>query len=177
VIKYLGDAMKTGCKNACNADSLTLRARTAEDLMSENPISLHRDATVYEAIALLVDRDFDAAPVIDENGQPIGVVTVTDILVHDRAYSNYLRSGDVVSHGNARDSVETHSGDLGLVVADCTTVEQIMTPGVFAVQKDTKTTDVVRRMLELKVHHLFVADNMGVLIGVISTCDILRHLA
>ena len=55
---------------------LTLEADTAEDLMSANPISLRRDASVQEAIALLIDRNFDAAPVIDENGRPIGVVSI-----------------------------------------------------------------------------------------------------
>lgn len=159
------------------APRLALDADTAEELMTSNPISLRKGATVHEAIALLTDRNFDAAPVIDENGRPIGVVTVTDILVHDREYARYLKSGDVASRADARDEAARLPEDFGIEVVDRTPVEDIMTPTVFTVDADTTAAEVVRRMLDLKVHHLFVADRDGVLVGVISTCDILRRLA
>ena len=41
----------------------------------------------------------------------------------------------------------------------------------------TPVPEVVRRMLELKVHHLFVSDGEMALIGVISPLDVLRRLA
>jgi CBS-domain-containing membrane protein len=156
---------------------LRLDAETAAELMSLNPISLRRDANVHEAIALLTDRNFTAAPVIDENGRPIGVVTVTDILVHDREYVRYLNLDDPTARGD----LELHAGHLpdsfGIEVVDRTSVEEIMTPAVFTVPTDMPAADVVGRMLSLKVHHLFVADDDGVLVGVISTCDVLRRLA
>ena len=43
-----------------------------------------------------------------------------------------------------------------------------MTPTVFAVSCRTLAPEIVRMMLELKVHHLFVADDDGTLVGVIS---------
>ena len=56
----------------------------AKDLMSSNPVSIHRDATLCEALDVLTDRGFGAAPVIDDAGRPVGVVSRTDILIHDR---------------------------------------------------------------------------------------------
>jgi CBS domain-containing protein len=155
---------------------LTLKAETAADLMSPNPISLRHTATVHEAIALLTDRNFDAAPVIDDNGRPVGVVTVTDILVHDREYVRYLKSGDMATRADARKADRLPS-DFGIEVVDRTPVEEIMTPTIFTVTPRTVAGEVVRRMLDLRVHHLFVADDDGVLVGVISSCDILRRLA
>ena len=156
---------------------LTLKADTAADLMSTNPISLRRDAAVHEAIVLLTDRNFDAAPVIDEKGRPVGVVTVTDLLVHDREYVRFLKTGNMTPRGD----LEKYSGgipdDFGIEVVDRTRVDEIMTPAVFTVAVNTPVPDVVRRLLNLNVHHLFVADEDGVLVGVISTCDILRGLA
>jgi len=52
-----------------------------------------------------------------------------------------------------------------------------MTPAVFTVDTDTPARTAVQKMLDLRVHHLFVADQDGVLVGVISSCDILRRLA
>ena len=51
-----------------------------------------------------------------------------------------------------------------------------MTPVVYSVQPNTSVGNVVEKMLDKHVHRLFVVDDMGVLIGVISTFDILRQL-
>src|SRR5439155_19841289 len=63
---------------------MMLDAATAEDLMTPNPISIHGSASVQEALALLTDRGFSAAPVIDDAGRPVGVLSRTDLLVHER---------------------------------------------------------------------------------------------
>ena len=41
-------------------------AETAADLMTRNPVSISDTATIREAIAVLADRGFSAAPVIDK---------------------------------------------------------------------------------------------------------------
>jgi CBS domain-containing protein len=154
---------------------MTLAVDTAAELMSPNPISLERDATVHEAIALMTDRNFDAAPVIDAKGRPLGVVTVTDILVHDREYVRYLKTGDMTARSDAKIHTKIPE-DFGIEIVDRTRVDEIMTPAIFTVVPSTPVPEVVRKMLEMKVHHLFVADRDGTLIGVIIACDILRGL-
>src|SRR5690242_1685330 len=69
---------------------LRLYAETAADLMVANPISLRADANVREALVLLTDKGFSAAPVIDEAGRPVGVLSRGDLLVHDRERADYL---------------------------------------------------------------------------------------
>ena len=61
---------------------LTLRARTAADLMIPNQISLRANASVTEAMMLFTEKRIAAAPVIDDAGQPIGVISRSDLLVH-----------------------------------------------------------------------------------------------
>jgi CBS-domain-containing membrane protein len=106
----------------------------------------------------------------------VGVVTVTDILVHDREYVRYLKTGDMTPRVDLRNHGSRLPEDFGIEIVDRTTVAEIMTPAVFTVNPDDPAALVIRKMLELQVHHLFVADDEGVLIGVISTCDILRRL-
>src|SRR5206468_5191877 len=72
------------------AAHLRLHAQTAADLMVANPISLRADANVREALVLLTDKGFSAAPVIVEAGRPIGVLSRGDLLVHDREKVDYL---------------------------------------------------------------------------------------
>ncbi|MCI0379778.1 MAG: CBS domain-containing protein [Gemmataceae bacterium] len=157
------------------APKLTLHARTAADLMTENPVSIEHDATVREALALFTGKGFSTAPVIDDAGRPIGVLSSSDILVHDQEKTDYVASGV------AMEPVETKAGErlrYGFHVenVDRTLVRDLMTPAVFAVSPDTPVTTVIAEMLQLRVHHLFVIDASGTLVGIISSLDFLRNL-
>jgi len=135
-------------------------APTAADLMTANPVSLLDTASVEEATAFLVDTGYSAAPVIDAAGRPVGVVSRTDIVVHDRE----LHSGARVVH------VVPPTGK-----GDATRVRDLMTPAVFAVGPETPVEQVARQMAEMNVHRLFVVDGTGTLIGIVSALDLLRH--
>jgi CBS domain-containing protein len=154
---------------------LSLQAATARDLMSNNLISVRKDASVLDAITLMVDRGYTAAPVIDESGRPLGVITVSDILVHNREFVRYLKSNDALAKGSIR-AQSRLAADAIPDVVDPTTVGQIMTPAIFTVMEDASAKVVVETLTSLNVHHLFVSDQQGILIGVISMGDILRKL-
>jgi CBS domain-containing protein len=120
-------------------------------MMHSGPVSLAASSTVAEATAFLTERGYGAAVVIDDAGHPLGVVTKTDVLVHAR---------------QRRPGLEP----------DETLVTEFMTPAVFSVRPDTPARSVVEQLLALNVHHLFVADASGVIIGVISPVDVLKRL-
>lgn len=151
-----------------------LESLRARDLMSSNPVSIHRDATIREALGILTDRGYGAAPVIDEAGHPIGVVSRTDILIHHREAVRHAYACDNTDWDLFPEPVWTEG--MSVEVTDPTTVAEVMTPAVFTVPLNAAAREVVRRMLELKVHHLFVVDDDLALIGVISPLDVLRHL-
>jgi len=154
---------------------LTLRAETAAELMSPNPVSISDTATVREALALLTDKGFSAAPVIDEAGRPVGVLSRTDLLVHQREEVNYGRN---VPGYYEHLSTEREHIPEGFQVeqVEQTLVRDLMTPVIFSVAPDTPVPTVVNQLVGLKVHRLFVVDDAGVLVGVISALDVLRHL-
>lgn len=157
-----------------SAELLTLHAKAAEDLMHANPVSIRDDATIQELIALLTDKGFSAAPVIDEAGHPVGVVSRSDVLVHEREKTTsfeptleYYREEEI--------RVSKHEG-FHVEQVDRTEVRDIMTPAVFSITPDTPAAKVVAQLLTLHVHRLFVVDDDGVLVGVISSFDILKKL-
>lgn len=126
---------------------LVLRAQTAVELMTPNPLSIDQKATIAEAVAFLAKRGISAAPVIDEAGRPLGVVSRSDILIHYQSAS-----------------------------AGRTPVRALMTPTVFCAHPDASAQEVVEMMVDLGVRRLFVVDDGGVLVGVISALDVLRYL-
>lgn len=156
--------------------ALKLDNLTAADLMAPNPISIAASANVQEALMLLTDKNFSAAPVIDEGGRPVGVISRSDLLIHDRelgrkvatAGDYYLDNGPAVEH-------EVPAG-FQVESVDPTTVDDIMTPAVFSVRPDTPVCKVVAELIGLHVHRMFVTDDDGTLIGVISTMDVLKSL-
>jgi CBS domain-containing protein len=156
---------------------LILTARTAADLMTTQVISLDENEPLCAAVATLVDRGFSAAPVIDKAGLPVGVLSVTDVVIHDR---NAAGSARPVPEYYLRSDAEADTGEgiggFQVEVSDGSRVRDLMTPVVFSVGPDTPARQVIEEMLHLRVHRLFVIDSDGVLVGVVSTSDVLRRL-
>jgi CBS-domain-containing membrane protein len=157
---------------------LTLEAATAADLMTPNPLSIRDIATLQEAVAFLVDHGFSAAPVIDGSGKAVGVLSQSDLVIHDRQKVDYVPT---VPDYYARSVLKLESGEVlprGFLVQrpDKTRVRDLMTPVIFAVKPQDPAGQVVHDMLNWKVHRLFVVDEQQVLVGVISALDILRRL-
>ena len=158
---------------ACSAEApLMLDARTAADLMVRNPISLRAEASVTEAMTLFTEKRITAAPVIDEAGRPLGVVSHSDLMIHqcEKAKHGAVHP-EYFSEPNLADDRAHGAGKTNSSI-----VAELMTPAVFAVSPDTPMKRVVSDMIGLNVHRIFVVDEDGILVGVISTMDVLRHL-
>ena len=149
---------------------LTLGPETATELMTANPISIRDSATIPEAVELLSKRGISAAPVIDAAGRPVGVLSQSDVLLHEREKPDQISPS---SDYYERADLSVRSAKVG---AERALVRDLMTPAVFSVTPTTSAAKVVQEMVALKIHRLFVVDADGVLVGVISALDVLRHL-
>ena len=142
---------------------------TAAKVMTPNPKSINRHATVRETAEILHEHGLHIAPVIDDAGRPIGVVSRTDLLDY---------------WGRRRDRLTAlAAGELNVASVpgpeepgDELTVPEIMTPVVFGVRMNAPIASIVEKMIALEVRCLFVTDGDGVLVGTISVFDVLRHL-
>jgi CBS domain-containing protein len=157
---------------------LHLDADTAAELMMPNPVSIRDTATLKEAVALLTDKGYSAAPVINTGGRPVGVLSRSDILVHERERVEHLAPPPEFYDQQELTRGLHENVENGFRVENVgrTVVKDMMTPAVFSVWLDTPAAKVVSEMLALKVHRLFVVDDNNVLVGVISALDVLRHL-
>ena len=150
----------------------------ADDLMTPNPVSICDRAIVKEAAAFLLDKRFSAAPVIDNAGRPVGVLSNTDIVRYEREKIEHVTTQtSMEQEGEFRlASGERIRRGFQLEGVDGTEVRQIMTPIIFSVTPDTPADEVIQEMLARKIHRVFVVDRHGVLVGVISPIDIMRKL-
>ena len=142
----------------------------AADVMTRNVISVPPDATVADAVELMLGRGISGLLVVDASGMLAGIVTEGDLLRRDelgtqRRRSWWLRL--IASPGRqAADFTRAH----GRKVAD------VMTRDVLSVAADAPLTDIVALMEEHRVKRVPVLDGDRV-VGVVSRADLLRALS
>jgi CBS domain-containing protein len=158
---------------------LRLHAVLAEDVMTPNPVSVREELNVHEAVVFLTERRISAAPVINEAGRPVGVVSEADILRHNREHAEHLYwlPQKEVDRELTLPTGEHLSGkSFEVEVPDVTRVKDIMNPVIYAVRRTTHIYEVVSQLVKRRIHRLFVVDEDNSLVGVITTLDILSRL-
>jgi CBS domain-containing protein len=142
----------------------------ASDVMTRNVISVPPDATVADAVALMLDRGISGLLVVDHGGTLAGIVTEGDLLRRDelgtgRRRSWWLRL--IASPGRqAADFTRTH----GRRVSD------VMTQDVISVTVTSPLEEIVAMMEEHRIKRVPVLDGNKV-VGVVSRAYLLRALA
>lgn len=158
--------------------TLLLTSRPVSQVMTVTPLSIPATATAREAVKILSDHRFSATPVIDNAGRPVGVISRTDLV-------NRLMRGDHLcsleeNWFNCASIIGKEALDNGSYLAqnmDNITVGEIMTPAIICVSTHDSIEKAVELLLKKEVHRLFVVDDAGVLVGVLSPFDVLRHLS
>jgi CBS domain-containing protein len=112
--------------------------------MSRPAVTVRQDADFQKALALMQEKKLRRLPVVDDDGQLVGIVVERDLLV---AAMRYLQS-------------RVEVGD-------------IMTRNVVTVGPDTDLAEVARTMLERKIGGLPVLEQ-GRLVGIITESDIFK---
>jgi predicted transcriptional regulator len=163
---------------AAEHTNIVLRAKTALELMTRNPVSICHSETVSVAAAFLMDRGISAAPVIDVAGRPVGVLSRSDIVRHQRETANSRSFGAPVNSCQERAALTHEDVGDGFQVdqSDSCSVMEIMTPCVFSVPMDTPSYLLIDEMVRRGIHRIFVIDAQDILVGVVSAIDILRTL-
>jgi CBS domain-containing protein len=142
----------------------------ARDVMTRNVISVPPDATVAQAVELMLERGISGLLVVDASDTLVGVVTEGDLLRRDelgteRRRSWWLRL--IASPGRqAADFTRTH----GRRVSD------VMTHDVISVNADAPLEEIVALMEEHRIKRVPVLEGDRV-VGVVSRADLLRALS
>ena len=58
----------------------SLLDQPASDTMTPNPITIHPEARIAEAIELMSSRKLSELPVVDASGEPVGLLDITDLI-------------------------------------------------------------------------------------------------
>ncbi|EIC22454.1 CBS domain-containing protein [Thiorhodovibrio frisius] len=123
--------------------------KTAKQIMSQRLVTFRPDMDILEAVRVLIDKRISGAPVLDQLGNLVGMLTERDCLKVALDASYYRESGGKV--------------------------ESFMTPAVINVSADTPAVEIAERFATSHLRRLPVLEN-GRLIGIVSRRDVLRQL-
>jgi CBS domain-containing protein len=141
----------------------------AGDVMSRNVVSVGREATIADAIRLMLDNQISGLPVID-GGRLVGILTEGDLLRRSETGTERHRPRwleILMGPGRlASEYVRTHGRR----------VEEIMTRDLVSVTPDTPLDEVVALMERRRVKRVPVLDG-DIPVGIVSRADLLRALA
>lgn len=116
-----------------------------KDAMNRNVISIGPDATVEEAIHLLLDHSISGAPVIDDEGELCGIITQFQLL-------------EVMYDPNVKNTR----------IRDC------MTRGVFTIDEDALLGKAANLLVIHRIRRIPVVRGRRV-VGIISRRDLLQY--
>ncbi|KPK27993.1 MAG: hypothetical protein AMJ61_03850 [Desulfobacterales bacterium SG8_35_2] len=146
---------------------------TAKDIMTTNVITVQKDTSVNELAEILWKNKISGAPVLDEGGNVISVVTESDLIdqnkkVHIPTMISILDSVIFLeSSKKTEKEIQKMAGN---------TVKDICAMKLVSVSEDTGLDEIATIMSENKVHTLPVMKD-DKLVGVIGKSDIIRSMA
>jgi len=149
----------------------------ARDLMQKDVITIDGNASLLDAHRLFVEEEISGAPVIDEIGRVIGVLSARDLL---RA-TDEERDTAVVQTNYFRELEEFSGPDWGRMPEDFQDrlanrpVSEVMSPDVITVAPDATIAEVAHTLRHHRVHRVLVATNEA-FVGLISTFDLIALL-
>ncbi len=142
--------------------------RRVSELMNPDVVCARPDMTVAEVAKLLALRGVSGAPVVDEQGRILGVVSQNDLVRHSAEPVTAESSGRFYSS----DPDYRDIGSLKVDVSD-TPVSEVMSKKAYTVARDTTAAMAANIMRERRIHRLVVTERARV-VGVITSLDLMR---
>ena len=143
-----------------------------KDIMTTDLITLTLDMDIVTAGNILLENKINGAPVLDENGDLVGILCQSDLIAQQKKLPipTVFTLLDSVIQLTSKKQIEKQVRKITAL-----TVSDAMTPNPVTVNPDSMLETVAALMVESNFHTLPVIDN-GRLVGVVGKEDILRNL-
>lgn len=130
-----------------------------QDLMTDSVVTLKRGSSVAELLDLLAEREIRHVPIVDDDGELVGLVTDRDVL-----------------RGVLGDSQVDLPLDLRHQLRSALSVDTIMSTDVLCIAADQTVAEAAGIMLENKIGCVPVTEGPR-LVGILTESDVARWVA
>jgi CBS domain-containing protein len=147
--------------------------------MQPDVVSVAPETSLLDVHRLFVEEEIGGAPVVDDEGRVLGVISAKDLL---RAVQEEYGSAAVVTAPDYLREELPYSGPDWIGAPEdfqdrmtSMTAADSMVRGVISVGPDATVQEIARLMRERRIHRVFVV-NGEELVGIVTTFDLVRLL-
>jgi CBS domain-containing protein len=148
-----------------------------KDAMQSHVITVRKNSRIHDAARILRENRISGAPVVDDDGNLVGIISEGDIMrlieVHSPSLNLLMPSPLDLLELPLRMKHEYDEIARGIRKAAVMLVEEIMTPKVVTVPPDASVSDAAELMERHDIKRLPVVDEDGRLVGIITRGDII----
>jgi CBS domain-containing protein len=146
--------------------------QTAGEIMTKEVVTVKKETTIRELAELFTLHRIGSIPVVDDDGNLIGIVSESDLVEQDKNFHipTVISLFDWVIYLESEKKFER---ELKKMTAQ--TVGDIYTKEVETVAPSTLVSDVADIMSRKKIHSLPVIEG-GKIVGVVSRIDLIRTM-
>jgi CBS domain-containing protein len=149
---------------------------TARDLMRKDMVVVTSAAPLSEVERVLAENRISGAPVVDEAGAIVGVISIRDLVQRYAEEPDGRPRRERAFYGlESDDRIEEDLESFEIPEDAEDTAADVMTTDLVSVPADAGLGDVAKAMTTHKVHRLLVEDG-GRYVGLVSTLEILDAL-
>ncbi|MHB8873868.1 MAG: CBS domain-containing protein [Myxococcaceae bacterium] len=148
---------------------------TVFQIMSRDVICLTPDMTVETLRETLLQNGISGAPVVDEAGKPVGIITTIDVVRDQHERGDTFETGEV--RLPTKGGVSYSPGPGFHLLDPGSTVGEVMSRKVVTIRDNVSIAKAAELMAKNHVHRLPVVSEAGTVVGLVSSLDILGWLA
>ena len=154
--------------------SLVKTELKAKDVMTTDPVCVSPSTRIRELARVLEEHEISGAPVTDQQGKVIGVVSKTDLIRRcsegtDAIPPAYLF--EILSEQGDEDETSE------VMPEPLVCVEDFMTEDPLMVGPEISVVSVARLMHDKRIHRVIVADDGKFPLGIVTSMDLLGALS
>ena len=142
----------------------------AIDVMVRDVLTVHPDTDVAEAIKLLAENDVSALPVLDKEGNLVGVLSEADLIHRTEIGTEKHRPWWLEAMTGASTLAEEFAKSHGKKVGE------VMTDGVVSVTEETPLSEIAALFEHKRIKRVPVVRD-GKLVGIVSRSNLIQALA
>jgi len=140
----------------------------ATDVMTRDVATVTPGTTIHHLCDLFRERRITGAPVVDEGGRLVGIVSKDDVLFRGRDGVTESRQTPDIRDLFTSGFVGFDHGGNG-----ASTVGEIMTRDVLSAPEESTVGDLCRLMWEHRIHRVPIVRG-AILVGIVSALDVCR---
>jgi CBS domain-containing protein len=142
----------------------------AIDVMVRDVVTVHPETDVADAIKLLAERDISALPVVDAQGQLVGIISEADLIhrveIGTEKHRRWLVESLTGSTTLAEDFAKSHGKKVG----------EIMTTKVVAATEGASLAEIAALFERHRIKRVPIVRD-GRVVGVVSQSNLIQALA